>query len=290
MNIDLDLLADYADGLLGPADEARVAALVQDDREWAFALDALRSALPQVNAALAGANSEPIPPATLAAVLRAVQEQDSAAQLPELRPGDAPDGRREDTTAPRDTTRPSAGRPPSKSKAKRKRRLSAAVLTACALFALFGIGVGYLLNSTGQSTEKQATSAKAAAPQAIAGGAAGIPPVKIIISGLNYTAATLGSTAFASHTTTNPGPNAAAPNGTRAPLTSTLDRLSRPAALDECLKQVETLIGGHATTVDYAEFDGQPALIITLPDAGTVVAVGANCGVAGSGIDELARS
>ncbi|MGH3750309.1 MAG: hypothetical protein ACRDT8_23255, partial [Micromonosporaceae bacterium] len=80
-----------------------------------------------------------------------------------------------------------------------------------------------------------------------------------------------------------------------------LDRLTAPAALSECLNAVRAAAlgrpanpGGSASRdgvslVDYARFEGSPALIVLfsdgVPDRGqTVVVAGPDCGASGADI------
>jgi hypothetical protein len=275
VTVDLDLLADYTEGLLDPPDQARVESLVHTDREWASALDALRTALPSVATALASSDAEPIPTDVLTATLRALAAERERDAHPSAGP-----------RSTRETTRPAAGRPPT---VRKRRRPSPAVLAALGLLAVVAIGVGFLINTATDSNRVSGSAAPAAAPQIAAVG-----PVEIRTTGTDYTSTTL-SSGFAADAPTSavPGPHVGhsiTPLTTRIPLAPGLDRLRPQPALDACLLQVETVLRGHATTVDYATYQGTPALIITVPDIDTVIAVGANCGVAGSGIDELARS
>jgi hypothetical protein len=69
-----------------------------------------------------------------------------------------------------------------------------------------------------------------------------------------------------------------------------LARLLDPAALKACQDAVSTTFPGRVTVIDYARFEGVPALVMVIradPPASTVVvAVGADCGLAG--MDQLA--
>jgi hypothetical protein len=89
-----------------------------------------------------------------------------------------------------------------------------------------------------------------------------------------------------------------APDLRQAP--SELDRLLDPAALRTCLDAVTAATPGRVTAVDYARYEGRPALIVIVgrlsTDAGgatrssglTVVVVGPACGA--TGMDRYALS
>ena len=67
-----------------------------------------------------------------------------------------------------------------------------------------------------------------------------------------------------------------------------LARLTTPAGLAECLRAVAASHPGSAVLLDYARFEGQPALMIVVRQANssTIIVVGPDCGV--SGTDEKA--
>jgi len=161
VTVDLDLLADYVEGVLDPDEQARVQLLVQHDRDWASAHDALQAALPSVAAALASVNPVAMPASVLAATLRSFAAEravDPSTALPDQTPGGAPR---------RDTTRPATGRPPTSStKRARRRELRTAALSAFALVLVVAFGLGYLIRNNDQgANDSKATSGGAAAPQ-----------------------------------------------------------------------------------------------------------------------------
>jgi hypothetical protein len=124
--------------------------------------------------------------------------------------------------------------------------------------------------------------AAASAPQqdSAVPGAAGEAGLQIIESGANYTAATLGQIA----TVTAP----MAAKDSSAEGVKALPQLAAPKDLDACLAAVRMVHPGIVRRVDFARFDGQPAIVLLI-EAGTdrvAVAVGPRCGTAGS--DELA--
>jgi hypothetical protein len=74
-----------------------------------------------------------------------------------------------------------------------------------------------------------------------------------------------------------------------------LRRLQDPVARAACLNAVVGEYGGQVALVDYARFQGQPALVVivdgTRIGAGKrlVIAVGPDCGIGGAIADELYR-
>jgi hypothetical protein len=286
MTVDLDLLADYVEGVLDPDEQARVISFVQHDPEWASAHDALVAALPSVATALASVTPEPMPTSVLAATLESFAAERAANAL-ETEPDRSATGAHK-----RDDTRPVGGRPPTAgTKRARRRELRGAVLAAFALVLVVSLGLGYLAHNNTQSAKSPATDGKAAAPQFAGGAASGGKPL-IVASGRDYTQPTLPYAYGAQN------PPAATPP-VRTPdsivpgpeiTSASLDRLRMPDALDACLAGVTATVGGTPMLVDYARFQGVPALIVTIADPRTVLAVGADCGLPGHGIDELARS
>jgi hypothetical protein len=75
-----------------------------------------------------------------------------------------------------------------------------------------------------------------------------------------------------------------------------LERLTRPEALDDCLAAISVEHGPGPITVDlidYASFQGRPALVVTFVDtegARWAWASGPECGVPGSGADTRFRT
>ncbi|WP_446217568.1 hypothetical protein [Micromonospora sp. IBHARD004] len=88
----------------------------------------------------------------------------------------------------------------------------------------------------------------------------------------------------------------AAPEDQRLSVAGGLDRLSGRDALDACLREITTEHGGGAVAVDlvdYASFQGRPALVVTFVDAGGARwawVSGPECGVPGSGADTRFRT
>jgi hypothetical protein len=283
---DLDRLADYCAGLLDLAQEAEVDRLVAADPDWARAYADLTAAAPRLDAALSGLGRASMPTDVaekLAAVL--------ALQTP---PAGTRTAKVIDLSARRRWTRRAAG-------------LTAA---AAVLAAIFG-GITALSRSTvapGTSTVVTGdnTAGGAAAPMSDRGEAQASPGGLVIRrSGTDYTAATLSSvdtgppagTADANLTPSSaavPGPNSARTSGKQAPAVPApqsgqdLSRLERSDTLNGCLSTIMTRYGGRPTLVDYARYQGSPALVVVLSTGGTrrIVVAGPQCGAPGAGPDE----
>ena len=63
-----------------------------------------------------------------------------------------------------------------------------------------------------------------------------------------------------------------------------VSRLNDQRALGQCLAAIMSAYGGTPSVVDYARFNGQPALIVTLVGGGgrRIVVVRPECGIAGT--------
>jgi anti-sigma factor RsiW len=289
-DVDLDRLADYVSGALdGTPEAASVAQLVATDPQWTSAHTALVAADAFVRAdlaVLAGA-PEPMPDDVVARLNAAFAAEpplpgpvaaDSPPHLSVL-----PGGRATPTRAPR--------------------RWRAVVGVAAALVVL-GLGAvsltpkitsggaGSASRDTGNSTTDATRTAPAASPGAdapstyMAGG--------VNASGADYTPDTLATiggpsiSARSGNSTSSDRPNALeVPSQPTVPLTQVPDplrRLTEPDARAACLKAVMARYGGTATLLDYARYQGSPALIVLLDGAQGVagrkwvVAVGPNCG------------
>jgi hypothetical protein len=262
---DLDRLADYCAGLLEPAEEARVEALITTDPGWARAHAALTATLPRVEAALSALPDEPVPADVAARIDRAL-------------------------AASRTNTRSNV------IDISRSRRWRRAALTTAAVAAGAVAIVGGLAALGGQHNltfNAPTSGGKAAAPQA--GRSLGAAP-PAMASGTDYTHATLRSGAL------NRAPNAAAVpapsvppasraadagalgGGMPAAVPAALSRLTDPAQLHACLDDIITVENGQVVQVDYARYQGAPALIVALAGGHvTVVAVRPDCGLPGAG-------
>src|SRR5262249_34878599 len=154
------------------------------------------------------------------------------------------------------------------------------------------------------ASHNSAGSAGAArAPLAQPGAANPLPSgFAIVYSGQNYDADTLRMAGTATLGTLSsapaepvPGPSAKAPpqradGGTdSAGDVGPLSRLTERESLGQCLATIVARYGGQPVVVEYAGFNGAPALIVVLaehPTGRRIVVAGPNCGLPGSGPDE----
>ncbi|MEV4275606.1 hypothetical protein [Actinoplanes xinjiangensis] len=266
--VDIDLLADYVGGALdGTPDEERVAALVATDDAWRAAHEALEPGMIAVGAVLRELEPEPMPDdlaARLDTMFRAAPSEEAA---PEAVPAKVVD----------------------LDKARRRRRWVAPITVAAAVVAFAGFGVNAFLASGAEDTASRAVDSEAA-PMA-AGPAAGR---EVSRSGTDYTASTLTSVGqqLRNAPSSADGPQTA--SGTELQEASGLDRLTMPDAVAACLQEITRVNGGGVISVeflDYARFNGDPALIVrfSAADGIWVWAVGPECGTPGAGADELER-
>jgi hypothetical protein len=330
--VDLDLLADYVGGVLdGTPDEAVVARLISEDPDWIRAYAELAPAVETVRGSLAawGATpatmptdvtdritaalgaAEPVGPATPAGTnsIEPADEDPAGTGAPRV-PGQ-PHGERPLVAVP-GGKRATGGRDPRSVRRRRRwSRLAGPVAVAAAVTALGGFGVSRLLgagddarttsapDAAGRKADSSAAGPAAATtgeqPRALLGPAAERP----VASGTDYTAGTLPTAAgpLAGQPTraTKAGP-AAAPDGGRLAAPGGLQRLTDRTALTACLDAVAGEHAGGPVTVqlvDYASFDGSPALVILFTDRSSVRwawVAGPECGVPGSGADTRYQS
>ncbi|HEX2773266.1 MAG TPA: hypothetical protein VHN18_12650 [Micromonosporaceae bacterium] len=285
--VDLDLLADYVGGALdGTAAEQAVARLIAEDAQWAQAYARLAHDSADVRLALAewGAVPAPMPPdiverlsAGLAAAAagrdRTAEQRDdragSASRSGAARPPGRPDA---------DSARP-AGR-------KARRRLpgwATPVAVVAALVAIAGLGVSQLAGDVRETDNGAAAfSGDVAQPQGAEAGSAAQPgpltepsPGQVFATGTDYTRDSLvnrvGQFAALASATTRPGPSLAAVLPDRASGESAPNDLSaRRSTLSACLRAIA---GEHGRgtprfeVVDYARFEGKPALVVVFADA-----------------------
>lgn len=257
---DLDRLADYTAGVLDPPERRRVEDLLATDPDWRRAHAALNAADPRLDAAFATLAS-PALPAEVAARLDAAIAAEA---------GRAATG----TTNVVDL-----------SARRRWRRLAVAATAAVAAgVAVFG---GVVVLSNGPShVATSSNGANVYAPDARSAAGLGAAGPAVRNSGTDYTRQNLSGVLNQNNESvpSRPGPIGPA-LGTAE--TGGLDRLAAPDALRQCLAAIVDQHGGVPTVVDYARFEGQPALVVVLEGGGSrrVVAVGAACGAGGA--DEL---
>jgi hypothetical protein len=262
-SVDLDLLAEHLAGLLDPAEDARVARLVDTDPSWAGAYADLVAAQPLLDEALGGlGGAVPMPVDVADRLDAALAAETRTATVINL-----------------------------ESRRRRRRFATAATAVAAAVVLVFG---GYAalsalsggagtssLNSSGGGAASDARP-RAAAPLTAAGS---LPPV--LHSGTDYNPVNLGSAAARKAA---PGPAAQAGGGSK---TNELDSggagPADPATIAACLSDLVARYGGQPTLVDYALFKGRPAVIVVLTTGSTsrVVAAASTCGQPGAGPAEV---
>jgi hypothetical protein len=258
---DLDRLADYTAGLLDQRERDRVDELIATDPQWRDAHAALLAAQPRLDTALAGLSAERLPVE--------VATQLDAALVREGQPADT--------------------RTPARARRGWRRLLVSTAAAAAALVAVFG-GIVVLSNSGGPASSTnsgQGGGAALSAPSP-AEGLADAAPATVLHTGTDYTpqnlSAALGAGQGRKDAATAPRP--AAPNGAQnAPGgDGALARLDDPQALRGCLAAIVAQHGGTPSAVDYARFQGRPALIVVLAtgDAHRIVVAGPACGIAGA--------
>jgi hypothetical protein len=273
VDVDLDRLADYAAGLLDPGPAAEVERLVAAEPAWAHALAALTAAQPRVRSELAGLAAPPVP-------------DDVVERLDAALAAAAPDAEVIDISR------------------RRRPRWSRLAGAATAVAAGVAICVGGLTLVRSQSQSGSTSSAGSAVDGAAAPGVAMPSSAGLVVahSGLDYTAATLPSripSGQAEAQTANGEkvpdfasvPRGLDPSAVPAPaqVPAPLRRLAAFGDLQTCLGLLSTTYGRAPELVDYARFQGKPALVVVLSGSGSprVVVVGPACGLPASGTDQI---
>lgn len=291
--VDLDLVADYLDGLL-PADPAAVVERrIESDPRWASAAEQLRLAAPAVAHTLRETGTEPMPDAVLDRLLAALPDHAGASTISDERVYAA----NAESTAHEDRNAPPAQVISLDHRRQRRSLGSNLAKVAAALIVLAGIGAGIgfgLQSNGGIKSSSTAASRAEKAPQAASAGGAAIP---ITVSGHDY-AGDLTATSSAPAVPRAPSPNFPEPNTPTAGAGAGTDSSSVPGApaglerlanggLTACLAQLQQQFGAAPTGADFGYYASQPAVVVTLTSA-TVVAVGADCGLPGHGADVVA--
>jgi negative regulator of sigma E activity len=262
---ELDRLADYAAGLLEPDLAARVARLIETEPEWARAHTALAATAGQVTGALAGLAVLSIPPDVADRLDAAIAAEASTAS----------GGTEADALPARTNVVELAAR-------RGWRRLAVGTAAAAAV-VVAGIGgvtvLTKVLSQNRSSTSAgQGTTGSAARPNGPDLYGAPLPTREN--TGADYTPQTLRSLLTASAR----APMKAGRSGEGEP--AELNRLTDPGALNACLNAIVARHGGRPTVVDYARYQGQPALIVALSGTRIVVS-GPDCGLPGMGAAEI---
>lgn len=267
--VDIDLLADYIGGALaGTPEEAAVATRIAEDPEWRTAYESLTGGMTLVSEELGRLGPEAMPD-ELAASLDAMFRNPP----PRLTVVDG------EKTASRVR----------KTSRSRRIRWAAPIGVAAGLVAFVGF---YVAGRDSASQENAATSAAGGGSAESATG-----PIQYLATGTNYTPATLAGPP--AQTLTAPDLTApAAPKDTSdrsagsAP--GALSRLGPGAGLQACLDAIQQANAGgtiSVQSVDYAKFNGSPALIVrfTATNGGWAWASGPDCGTRGSGPATLGK-
>ncbi len=142
-----------------------------------------------------------------------------------------------------------------------------AVAAGVALLLAGAVGFGALRSGETNHTSSATAGRKAAgAPGAIA-------PAHPVASGRNYSATTLVTgvralvtTSAAADSRGRAADGSSSPGLTSLPADAALGRLRQPAALQACVTELAGQPGVRPLAVDYARFQGAPAVIIVLPD------------------------
>jgi hypothetical protein len=284
--VDLDRLADYAAGVLDASAAAEVERHLRTDEGWARALDALVIADEAIRAEL----------------------HDLAASHPARMPADVA-GRIDD--ALREIDREPSVVSIAAARARRERahrRFVTGIMAAAATLVLVLCGVTLVRGDLSQRDSGTAAGAQAEndAPPAAApgltndGGGLGDASILMRSSGADYTRQALqrlteqsGPRAVLTDSAGEKvGPDAvhefSVPQMVAQSAPSPLSRLTDKTALAACLSAIRVKYPGVPTLIDYARYEGRPALIVSVrrDRSTTVVAVGGGCGLIGP--DEIA--
>lgn len=289
--VDFDLLADYVGGALdGSSDEAAVARLISDDAAWARAYAEMSAGVETVRAALTGWGSadEPMPLEIEDRIAAALSAADlltygtSLLDAPVTAPPRPSDRRERQLTAV--TGLPGSdhdGRPTAAPARRRWPRWAAAVAIAAGVAAFAGFGINQLTGVTGTAFSKsdggmaRDTPGVAAASSSGHARALSEPSAERLLStGTDYAPAALATMLVSTAQRTLGGAKAApsvegAPNLHRARVAAPLQPLTDGASLSSCLDAVTAAHSRGPVAVelvDYAAFQGSPALVILFAD------------------------
>ncbi|MFF5231179.1 hypothetical protein [Dactylosporangium sp. NPDC000521] len=293
---DLDLLADFVGGALDGTPQADdVRRRVSTDESWAEAYTALVTAEVAVRDELTALGAE-----TLAMPADVEQKLNAALQAAVVAP--LPDAPVHDLARAREARR------------HRRQRWAIGLATAAAVLICGGFGVSLIVSEQTVS-DRPATSAanggsnNGAAPQAAPDSGSGGTKTStrsdaaLVASGQDYGPGTVGRLAQGSPPAAAMAPdvegsrNADVAKSAKPPagVPEALQRLTDPVARAACLNAVVGEYGGQVAVVDYARFEGKPALVVivdgTRVGAGKrlVIVVGPECGIGGAIADELYR-
>ncbi|MEV1286767.1 hypothetical protein [Micromonospora sp. NPDC049679] len=310
--VDPDLLADYVGGALdGTPDEVVVGRLIMDDPAWAAAHSDLAEATGTVRSGLAewGATPETMPleitdrlTAALADAARTDAASDGAARKPAAL-----------TAVPHEAgvRRAPAGVRPARGGVRRRwSRWAAPAAVAAGVAVVAGFGITqFAPRDNIQQTDAAAPSSEPGQRKSMPEGESAIasgssadaprtapPPStrQVVSSGTDYGPTTLPTSVAAFSKDSSPRPLTAQDASTAPSLPAVppaLRRLADPGALSACLGTLTTAHGRGPVSVDlvdYASFQGSPALIVAFANAAAerwVWVAGPQCGSDETGPD-----
>ena len=161
---------------------------------------------------------------------------------------------------------------------------------AAAAVAFAGFGVNAMLTSPEAADTAAGMSSAENAPMSDQSGAGG----EVLRSGADYTANTLAQATGTRLRATGSADASSQVYSADQLGGESLARLDAPDAVAACIQEIARVNGGGRISVefmDYARFNGRPALIVRFvaADGTWVWAVGPECGTPGAGADELER-
>ena len=300
---ELARLAAYPAGAPSGAEADEVARLIRTDDRWATAHAELLAAQPAVSAALrSAAETADTMPAEIAARLDAALA-DARADRPATDGGTKPSHRTSPSSgsgpssSDRSSRGPASARPtgagPRRVGPGRNRRspvllrIAAGVL---AVVAMGGLGTWAIRGVTNGMTASDAAGVALSEPGIES--AAESPVVaadsgtRIIASGTDYTTDTLPNLVHDGAASKPPGAMDVDMN--RLTIEDPLTEVATPNGLGRCLAALGSHYPGVVTLVDFARFEGEPAVVVVVQNGATttVVALGPGCGI--HGLDEIA--
>lgn len=285
---ELDQLADYVAGALDGVEADRVAELIRTDERWGTAHAQLVAAEPVVQAALQSA-AQVVPP----------MPDDVADRIDAFLA--APPARTTRSARTRRLARSARRRPVEVERSRRSApmltRVAAAVLAVVAAGGVAVVARGLLTQSAGFSSADSAPDVlaevpPAAAPSAVEDAGAdidNIPGTLLIASGTDYRRETLNQIADEPKIATAEALDSYL-SAERFADRAEFAKLADADQLRECLDAVARAHSGTVTVADFAEFEGEPAVVLLVDQGRTsmAVAVGPDCSAADT--DELATA
>lgn len=306
-DVDFDRLADFVSGALdGTVAQDEVRDLIAREPAWQDAVAHVASALDSVDDDLRALSAYPsvMPPEVVSRLETAIGRENSSRGF-----------------APQQTVRRSEVSSPFGTRWLGRLGLRwpvVAAVTAAVTATVALVGVSVVVALPRASTESATSSVADAAGQGDTSvpseglpsqGVSALSGPLLIASGGDYAADTVASVADLASAAgsssnpsdesasdldgeSNPAPTVLGESLAQALNLTELDRLADATALDSCLSSVVARHGGQVTLVDYARFDGVPALILVVLDTAEaagerlVVVVGASCGLSDSDPDE----